>query len=95
MDIILIVHCFHCRVLKTTVISNIKMYTWLTSSERFSFIEIKLLITEWIFINRSAEFRFSVDHPNGNSMNWKIDKNVLLNEQPLFIGNDKSLCWSL
>ena len=46
---------FYCRNVLATIISSIKVYDWLTTSEKFDLSEIKMLIPEWIFSVRSSE----------------------------------------
>ena len=91
--IILKVHCFHCSNKKTTIISSIKVYDWLTSSDYSNLSEIKLLIPEWIFSIRSSECRVCI-HRNSNLTNWSIVENVFLNELVFSGTNDESLCKS-
>ena len=89
-DIILKVYCFHCSNIKATVISSIKVYDKLISSEYSSLSKIKLLIPEWIFSKRSSEGRVCI-HCNSNPTNWSIVENVFMNELVLSGRNDESL----
>ena len=93
-DIILKVHCFLCSNIKVTIISSIKVYNWLTTSEYFSLRDLKLLIPEWYFTRRSSECRVCI-HCNSNPKNWSILENIFLSELVLSGRNDKSLCKSL
>ena len=86
-DIILKVHCFHCRNIKATIINSIQVYGWLTSSEYSNLSEIKLLILEWISSIRISEC-------NSNPTNWSIVQNVFLNELVLSGRNGEKLCKS-
>ena len=92
-DITLKVHCFHCCNLKATIISSIKVYDWLTSSEYSNLSKIKLLIPEWIFSIRSSECRVCI-HCNSNPTNWSIVESVSLNELVLSGRNVESPCKS-
>ena len=92
-DIILKVHCFHCSNIKATIVSSIKVYKWLTSSECSNSCKIKLLIPEWIFNIRSSECTVCF-HCKSNPANWSIVENVFLNGLVLSGRNDESLCKS-
>ena len=74
-DIILELHCFHCRNIKATVISSIKVNNWLTSSEYNNLSKVKLLIPEWFFSVWSSECRLCI-HCNRNPSNWSVVENV-------------------
>ena len=87
------VHCFHCSNIKATIISSIKVYDWLTSSEFSNLSKIKLLIPKWIFSIRSSECRVCI-HCNSNPTNCSLIENVFLNELVLSGRNDESLCKS-
>ena len=92
-DIILKVRSVHCSIIKATIISSIKIYDWLTSSEYSNLSENKLLLPEWIFSTISSECRVCI-HCNSNPTNWSIVANVFLNELVLSDRNDESLCKS-
>ena len=84
------VDCFHCNT-KAAVISSVKVYDWLTSSEYSNLSEIKLLIPEWIFSVWPSECRVCF-HCNSNPTNWSLAENVILKELVLPGRNDESLC---
>ena len=89
-DIILKVHCFHCSNTKATIISSIKVYDWLTSSEYSNLSELKLLIPELIFSMRSSQNATFIDCKSSPT-NWSIVEHVFLKELVLSGRNDESL----
>ena len=82
------VHCFHFSNLKATIISSIKVYNWLTSSEYSNLSELNLLIPERISSVRSSECRVCI-LCNSNPTNWSMVENVFLNELVFSGRNDK------
>ena len=64
-DTILKVLCFHCLNMKATIVSSIKIYEWLSSSEYSNLSEINLLIREKNFSARSCKCRVCI-HCNSN-----------------------------
>ena len=92
-DIFLKIRCFHCCNIKATIISSIKVYDWLTSSEYSSLSKIKLLITEWFFTISSKECRVCI-HCDSNPTIRSIVESVFLNGLVLSGRNDETLCKS-
>ena len=93
-NIILKVHCFHGSHIKTTIVSSIKIYNWLSPSEYSNLSETKLLIPDWVFCKRTSKGRVCV-HCSSNPTNGSIVENVLLNELVLSRRYDECLCQCL
>ena len=77
-----------------TIMSGIRVYNWLTSSEHSTLSEAELLLPECIFSRGFSECKVCF-HCNGNLTNWNILKIFLLNELVLSGRNDKSLCQNI
>ena len=73
--------CYLCRNIKATIISSIKVYDWLTSSEKSSLSRTVMLMPEWVFSIRSSEHERRVRFQcNGNLTDWCRAKIVFVNQ---------------